>query len=56
MAALKTFFPVWHRFGSTVWVYPNQTYSDNLADFANKYVYSFYWSALTLLALGKPFL
>ena len=39
-------------YGSDGWVYPNATVGE-LNTLSRKYVYSFYWSTLTLLTIGK---
>lgn len=38
-------------YGSDGWVYPNAT-TGELNTLSRKYVYSFYWSTLTLLTIG----
>ena len=39
-------------FGSDSWVYPNVTIEDNKR-LTRKYIYSFYWSTLTLTTIGE---
>lgn len=38
-------------YGTDRWVYPNDT-SGDMASSTRKYIYSFYWSTLTLLTIG----
>ena len=38
--------------GSDRWVYPNTT-SPEFSRLTRKYIYSFYWSTLTLLTIGR---
>lgn len=49
-----TYFAIstWIGTGSDNWVYPNTSIPDN-ARLARKYIYSFYWSTLTLTTIGE---
>ena len=39
-------------YGADGWVYPNAT-TPGMDKLSRKYIYSFYWSTLTLLTIGK---
>lgn len=45
----------WIGFGSDTWVYPtwNSTHNSVWGDLSRQYIYSFYWSALTLTTIGE---
>ncbi len=45
----------WIGVGSDPWVYPawNATHNNEWGDFTRQYIYSFYWSTLTLTTIGE---
>ena len=40
-------------FGADDWVYPSQENNSNYAQLSRQYIYSFYWSTLTLTTIGE---
>ena len=40
-------------FGSDDWVYPSQENGSHYAELSRQYIYSFYWSTLTLTTIGE---
>lgn len=49
-----TYFAIsaWIGFGTDSWVYPNTTIEE-YSTLSRKYIYSFYWSTLTLTTIGE---